>query len=417
MNESEATAEEQRRRRTAQLLWLSVSMFVVFAVALTVLQATSDGSSPTPDASGSPTPTPTINATQPTLLIRVSEGGAARGNLVTATTSGLEARASTLSLPENLVVASRQVAPRELVRSGGATVRQLSNALAVTLGVRIDAVWQMDRKALAGLVDAAGGVVIDIPQRTVVRSADGKVQERFRAGRQRLSGTSASWYAVGTVVDESAAVAAQRFDAVMTAALISLPRSEPEVRETLTALGALSPTTVPTELLSGYLVELGALMATNESGGSPLPVTEIGTSTFTSAWTNYATAAPLISKLFPAALWQADVDGDPRVLVMAAADPPGRILSTRSRLGDQELEWVDGRGVATDTRKRSLVQTLRPDTWGQDTAAALGLPASAVTVVKPEQDGDRMLANVNVILGQDYRPGSPTVTPLRSVEP
>ena len=415
MNDTEATAEQQRRRRTSQLLWLSGSLFVVFGIALVVLQVTSGGSQPTPNPSGSPTPTPTINTTQPTLLIRVAEGGAARGNLVTATTSGLDARASLLSLPDNVVVASRQVAPRELVRSGGATVRQLSNALAVTLGVRIDAVWQMDRKALAGLVDAAGGVVIEVPQRTVVRTVDGKAQERFRPGRQRLSGTSASWYAVGKVADESAAAAAQRFDAVMTTALVSLPRSETEVRETLTALGALSPTTVPTELLSGYLVELGALLAASDTESAALPVTEIGTGTFTSAWINYRTAVPLLSELFPDALWQAEVDGDPRVLVMAPADPPGVILSTRSRLGGEELEWVDGRGVAVEPRKRTVVQTLPPGIWGQDTAAALGLPSTAVTEVEVERSGAGLLADVDVTLGRDYRPGSPTAAPVRSV--
>ena len=100
---------------------------------------------------------------------------------------------------------------------------------------------------------------------------------------------------------------------------------------------------------------------------------------------------------------------------MAPADPPGVILSTRSRLGGEELEWVDGRGVAVEPRKRSVVQTLPPGIWGQDTAAALGLPSTAVTEVEVERSGAGLLADVDVTLGRDYRPGSPTAAPVRSV--
>ena len=65
-----------------------------------------------------------------------------------------------------------------------------------TTGIRIDASWRMDRKALAGLVDPAGGVTVMIDRRTRILDDQGAVALTLRPGRQRLSGFAASWYAV-----------------------------------------------------------------------------------------------------------------------------------------------------------------------------------------------------------------------------
>ena len=402
MSQTDEQAEILRRRRTAQLVGVSVAIALVFVVALVVLQFSTDAAPPDPE--GSPTPSTSADS-EPlqTLMIRVidesDENARVAGNMLTGVGSVVGASAVVVPLPQNLVVSSSEVSPRPLQRPG-AGPRGSTDTVSVTLGVRVDASWNMERKALAGLVDGVNGVLIDVPKRTVVRSNNGGVVDRFSKGRQRMSGTAASWYAVGQVRGESAQSAMMRFEAVMLTTLSELPQREADIRQTLTALGALSPSTVPSEELSGYLLELSGQAAVDNYRRLSLPVKQIGDF----AWTYYPDATPLLQKEMPQEQWIVGEALPPRVLITAPSRPPGLILSTRNPLAITNYEWVDGRAVQVTERNRSRIRVNGPSEWGVSVAQALGLSRDAVKVMENEAEREP-LADVEVILGSDYQPG------------
>lgn len=400
MSETPEQAEVLRRRRTSQLVGASLVVALIFGIALLVLQLTSGGSPPNPDVS--PTQSPTTNP-EPleTVMIRVvdesDDKARVAGNMLTGIGTESVVDAVVLPMPDNLVVASNDVSPRPL-RRPGAGPRGSVDTVAVTLGVRVDASWNLERKALAGLVDGVGGVLIDVPKRTVVRSNDGDVVDRFAKGRQRMSGTPASWYAVGQVRGQTAQDAMRRFESVMLASLSELPQRETDIRQTLTALGALSPSTVPSEDLSGYLLKLSGEIADANYQAVSLPVTEVGEF----AWTDYPQATPLLAKVMPDNLWTVTEVSPPRALVTAQARPPGLIASTRDALIAVDFEWVDGRAVDVTKSEPSRILVNGLPEWGFTVAEALGLPRDTVKL-NVKNAKSEALADVEVILGSEYR--------------
>lgn len=407
MSHDDPQAEALRRRRTARHLGLSVGAVVLFTVALGALYWGFGGRSHPPAPGPAPSPSPSVATMQPTLLVQVTTPDGAVGNLLTAVVDGPTARASFIELPDTLVVASRDSPPQPLRRTvfGIDTLRPV-RAVAETLGVRVDAAWRMDRKALAGFVDAVGGVTLDMPARLVLRDSEGVVVLRLPAGKQTLSGTAASWYAVGDAKGQDAAEVVSRFSQVLAAAIGDLPRDEPSIRETLTALGALSPSTIATADLSAYLFDLATSLTAGTADQQVLPVSPAGSSRATPVWTDYNRATPMLRGLFSRAQWTAGRDGPPRVLVQAADEPPGLILSARAPIQSIGYVWVDGRGTDVATRADSTVQVRYKSQWGSEVAAVLGLSAESVITsdgTGPVESG-RPWADVDVRLGRDYRP-------------
>ena len=365
------------------------------------------GTETEPGASPPPSTPPAAVTLEPTLLIQVTTADGAAGNMLTGVIDDPEPAASLVLLPANLVVASRTAAPRPIRETvlGIDTLRPLET-VAETLGVRVDASWRMDRKALAGLVDAFGGVAVAPEVRTVIRDGDGDVVLRLKPGRQTLSGSAASWYAVGPVRGETVDGAVARFRRVMIAVLSQLPADESAIREALTALGSLSPATISTTDLSAYLLDLTAALGTGDFSDDSLPVSVIGSGAGALAWTDYTAATPLLRQRMPWAQWSAGIDGPPRVLVQAPEQPPGLILSARQPLLDQGLVWVDGRGTDVGSPDRSTVRFRPPRSRGLEVAAALELPMRSLR--PPDTLGPVVLgrpwADIDVVLARDYRP-------------
>lgn len=407
MSHDDPQAEALRRRRTARHLGLSVGAVVLFAMALGGLYWGFGHRNDPPEPGPTPSPSPSAPAMQPTLLVQVTTPDGAVGNLLTAVIDGPLARASFIELPDTLVVASRDSPPQPLRRTvfGIDTLRPV-RAVAETLGVRVDAAWRMDRKALAGLVDAVGGVTVDVPARLILRDSAGDVVLRLPAGEQTLSGTAASWYAVGDAKGQDAGEVVSRFTRVLAATIGDLPRDEPSIREALTALGALSPSTIATADLSAYIYDLATSLTAGTAERRVLPVAAAGSTRATPVWTDYNRATPLLRQMFSRAQWTAGRDGPPRVLVQAADQPPGLILSARAPIQSIGYIWVDGRGAALVPRADSTVQVRSQPVWGGEVAGVLGL--SAESVIPASGSGPvirgRPWADVDVRLGRDYRP-------------
>lgn len=411
-------AERHRLRRTTRHLLQSVGAVVLFGLALVglyfLVPRTPDPPPPVPNPTPSGSP---VQPQQQTLLIQATTAAGALGSVLTGYAPAAGGSGVLLAVPADLVVAAPGVPPQPLQQTV-ATIDTLRSAttLAATLGVRVDATWRLDRKALAGLVDSVSGITVTVPSRVRVRDEEDEVVLVLRPGRQRLSGTDASWYAVGSVPEQTDLAATARFDEVLLRTLARLPDSDVAIRESLTALGALAPSTIATQDLATYLRDLSATIRAGALVRGAIPSTQVRlglsrdedgvTTQITYRWTDYREATPLIRAALPAALWQVGVQGPPRVLVLAEAEQPGWLGYADGALTGAGFVFVDGRGTRHGTGERSHVLGRGSAARAPEAAATLGIPEEQVETSKAQPvPVGRPWADVDVNLGRTWTPG------------
>lgn len=413
MTDAEKQAEEHRLRRTTRHLIFSVVAVAVFAIAFAAVYWWASGRPVDPEPSPPPTsptstpqPTP-VPVDRETLLLQATTPVGAMGNLLTGLPAQPGRRATLLPLRSDLIVSDQRNGPAALSQtvSGFDTLRPAASVSA-TVGVRVDASWRLDRKALAGLVDSVAGVPVDVDAPLRVRDEAGEVVLRLPPGRLRLSGTQASWYAVGEVRGQSPELATQRFDTVITSTLLRLPPSDVEIRESLTALGALAPSTIGTQELANYLLDLSDALKAGRAVTVDLPVSEISFAGSSASWLDYSGATPILRARMPYALWQAGVDGPARVLVAGPQDPPGTLGYARTALTGAGLIFVDGRGTPTPPERRTSILVRGTVTLAADVKAALGTPRARIETVPVSPLRGEPWADADVVLGSDYDPGA-----------
>lgn len=401
-----AATESLRKRRTKRHLFLSLAAIVIFGSSFAALYyQTQDEPEPPPTPTRSPSASPTVADVQPTILVQATGDEGATANMLTGVGAGPEPRAILISMPGDLILNGATPGSSLYMPLADIDTRSVGPIMSATLGVRIDGSWNMDRKAYAGLIDSIGGVSVTVPQRTRVRDGSGQVVLALPPGRSQLTGADGSWYAVGTINDETPSAAEARAALVFNEVLQGLPTNTTAVRETLTSLGALAPATIPTQDLADYLVQLTTAMRTGETDAFRLPTTTIPIGRDKFEWTDFAQATPLLRRSLPLAQWSTQDGNPPRVLVMNGTARPGYIGSTRAAIAGLGFLFVDGRGTPTSARSQSEVQVRGVQPWGKQVAAALDLPDSAITSqpVREQPDGPPW-ANVDVTLGQDYSP-------------
>jgi hypothetical protein len=120
------------------------------------------------------------------------------------------------------------------------------------LGLAVDGSWTLDRLAFAGLIDAVGGIYVDIPQAVQIGDPDSEAVIVIPAGRQRLGGIAGADYATETWSAGDASTL-QRFRDVWVAVLARLPESPERLRQILTSLGSLARTTTDVDTLQVFL--------------------------------------------------------------------------------------------------------------------------------------------------------------------
>ncbi len=113
----------------------------------------------------------------------------------------------------------------------------------------LDGTWTLDVLAFAGLIDAVGGVFVDLPQAVRLTNPQAETAIILPAGRQRLSGIAAAEYVTTDVGSDFPVDQLQRFRDVWIAVLARLPDSPERLRQILTSLGFLARTTASVETL------------------------------------------------------------------------------------------------------------------------------------------------------------------------
>lgn len=409
--------------------------FVIALLALLLL-GQQPPSSPQPQPDPSPPP-----EGQSTLLVQVTLDRIRAASLLTASGDDPDG-AVLLSMPADILLADGPAYTPLLDANLSLNRRLAAQATANTLGVRVDGGWRMERKALAGLVDAVGGVEVTLSAATTFLDGLDEPVLRLPAGTSSLAGPDASWYVMGVVAGEDPIAGVQaRFADVFVQAVAQLPEEPDAVAAILTSLGALSDPLNGTAEVAQQLVALRADFLAGQvlqldlplrvSGASdPVdtmqeleggPAAEVGAFRVV----DYAAATPQLRQAFAAAPRVAEIDGEPRVLVWNASSEPLATEVALLELTDagfvaasagywtsvQPLTRVNGTGFFRDGQSYTAgaAEALRianPDEFGDigtlSPAPTPSVPSAAAASMPPPDQTP--LGDVDVVFGEDYQP-------------
>ncbi len=364
------------------------------------------GSSGDPDASPTATPTATGPA-QPTLLVQVTDKeGIAVGNaLLSIGGTGTLANMLTIT-PDTIVdVATGGTMPfGEVDRLPDADAS--ANTLSDSIGVQIDGTWTMDKLAFSGLVDAVGGVVMDVNADVIEEQPDGTQKVLAGSGQhQLLQGPAAAAYATFLGQGEPEAARTARFVDVLRLTLAKLPTDPTKTEAIVSGLGASARSTQSSRDLAKFLVKLHEYVLADNVAYNTLPVVpnDAGGAT-TGQRIDQAATAELVNKDFVDAKRQPGPNSKTRVLVQNGVGTPGLNTGARDLLVEAGYTFVNGGNAAV--RGLAATQVIVPDrsaeslALGADIAKALALPTTAVVVATEGQS----IADVVVVLGRDFVP-------------
>ena len=292
-----------RRRGVLAIIFL---VLVVLVMAAVLIRGAA-GETP-----ANPSPSPTSLVERPTLLVQLRDDSL---RTVDNVVMGLHPTAAgegavAMYLPGDLVVDLREGLDET---TGDLGVRPIADAgplMSAQTGVRVDGAFVMDRLAFAGLVDAVGGVELDLSAPLVTKDGFGNITGIIPVGTRTLDGPQAAVYALYLGPDEPEIARQERFARVWQEVLAKLPENPERVRAILGNLGALARSTDVTVMLADYLTATGAAVragrirstniATRPGALGPLPL----------QWTDPAPAAVQAAELFPGAL----VSDDPQAI-------------------------------------------------------------------------------------------------------
>jgi anionic cell wall polymer biosynthesis LytR-Cps2A-Psr (LCP) family protein len=398
-------ADQHRRRRLVRRYGLPaalVGLLVVGALVVGLVAIVGDD-----DAA--PTAAEPVARTQQTLLVQLvpAIGQPTVANALTAVDTQDESGV-VLTVPGRLVT--------DVPGRGQTTFDQTSvtadgpaaaAALADQLDVVVDGAWVLTRPALAALVDAAGGVSVDVDV-DVTETTGGETVVRIPEGAATaLNGEQAALFASFLTGDEPEQARLARFTAVFRELLRGLPEDPEAVRALLTAETS-GVTDLGPDALAEHLALLRAAVVADGVQYPALPTVpvEAGDGPVTYRLDRDPTAE-LVTEQFAGSLPKARPGGAITVLVQNGDGTPGLAERARTQLILAGLTYEGGGNAAEFGYARSVVIVKDTDEQsrlqGEAVASALGLPTSAVRVAGQQQS----LADVVVILGADFRRLSP----------
>jgi hypothetical protein len=280
------------------------------------------------------------------------------------------------------------------------------SSLANTLDVVVDDTWQVSDQMLAELVDAAGGVLVDVDSDVLGGRPGGQQSIVVNAGEgQLLGGKEAVAFAtyLGPAENEEARLA--RFGQVLDQVVQKLPDDRAALLATLEEVRATESSTLSTESLADFLLSYGDIGRGGDTSYQTLPVDPLETGgpnpalIVEPAGLDRLRAGLLADSLPP------DAGGDQiTVLVQNGVGTPGLEQDAADLLLAEGYKFFNGGNALSFGREETLI--LIPDATsasralGDDVASTLGVPDSAVQVT----DQGSSIADVIVILGADFKP-------------
>jgi hypothetical protein len=290
-----------------------------------------------------------------------------------------------------------------LSKPDGETVSR--QALSAMLSnITIDGSWLLSTTQLASLIDALGGVTVDVDVDVVQHTGGGGGRILVAAGSQRhLSGAQAVEYATYTAsANEDAALQLARLQQVIDATALALPPSATGIAARLRSLGASGESTLGATKLSSFLVGFAAAeRGTGTLLPTDLPTTIIDSGGAPSYSIDTSGAAALVNSHLSASLPADAGTHRTSVYLLNGVGSPGLVATTCARLAAKDITYAGSRNAATFNHPTSSIVVSNANIpLGYEVADALNLPHSDVL----RSSSTQTIADVIVTLGGDYRP-------------
>ncbi|MGJ7442871.1 LCP family protein [Aquipuribacter sp. MA13-6] len=337
------------------------------------------------------------------------------GAVAAAAVLGVDsARLSTLLLPADLLLTVADAGDVSLSQAVALGPEAVRRGLEDTLLLRVDQVVLLQPQQVATLVDAAGGVVLDVGTQVVTDDVVVAAGED-----QRLSGAQAVAYATLQADGEPVETGLARFGDVLAALLEALPQEQDAAA---TALAAAQVSAGASGGGDGAGPEaLPALVATaaqrSGSGSTQavvLPTTEVTAGQTDLRGVDEGSVEAALGTRFAGARLPVAAVGDVRVVVRNGTGGSGLVGRARDLLVGAGLRYSGGGNAAQFGQESTavLVASEEPEdrAQGEAVALALGVPEGALQV-----NAEAMVdTDVVVVLGDDFAaatqddPSSPT---------
>jgi hypothetical protein len=388
-----AELRRRRRRRQVRLIAAALVLLGLLAAGFAIYLARE---APAPPGAGDQS-----TRTQSTLLLQVQaeDGTAAASALLAHDPEPQEG--AVLLLPPQVLVSVAGAGSLPLGSALGTVPPQsLRDALSDLLGVTVDHGWVLEAPLLARLVDALGGVPVDVDV-PVVRGQE----VLLSPGAQRLDGARAVEFLRYLAPGEQEQARLARLQEVLDGLIRELPRSQEELTAQLEVLGEGSATTLELPELARFLLGLAEDDDAGQLQYDTLPVLPIDTGgEGVTAFRVDATRLPaVVDRLLAASVPPGVREGGNRVLVLNGVGTPGLGEQVRSRLTPAGFVFVGSRNAPQFGYETTqvLVPEATPEAQalGERVAEALGVPPSSVVT----QDFGTV-ADVVVLVGADFRP-------------
>jgi hypothetical protein len=391
---SSRRAEMRRRRRLRRIRLLAavLTVLTLLAAGFAVYLAREGGSlGSTEEPEG---------RTQRTLLFQVQgEDGAGVANALLAHDRATEEGAVVL-LPPQVLVSVPGTGSLPLGRALMTVPAQGSrDGLSDLLGVTVDHGWTLPVPGFAALVDAVGGieVEVDVP---VVREQEVLLSE----GVQTVGGERATQFLLHLAPGEQEQARLARMQEVLDGLLDALPPERDELAELLRRLEPGSTSTMPAPDLAAFLLGLAADDEQGQLQYDTLPVVPIETGAGVTAFRIDAPrVTALVDRLLAASVPAGVREGGNRVLVLNGVGTPGLGEAVRAKLAPAGFVFVGSRNAPQFgyAQTQVLVPEATPEAQalGERVAEALGVPPSSVVT-----QSFGTVADVVVLVGEDFQP-------------
>jgi anionic cell wall polymer biosynthesis LytR-Cps2A-Psr (LCP) family protein len=387
-----AELRRRRRRRRVRLVAALVTVLALLAAAFAVYLAK--------EAPETPQAEEQVVRTQRTVLFQVQGGnGAAAASALLAHDPKTKAGAALLVPPQVLVT----VPGREQLQFGRALAtvppQGSRDALSDLIGVTVDHGWVVTTEVLSQLVDALGGIPVDVDV-PVVRGQTVVLSP----GAQNLTGSQAAEFLLYLAPEEQEQARLARVQEVLDGLINVLPRTRDELAAQLGTLGRRSVTTLELPALADFLLGLAA----DDEGGQlqydTLPVIPIDPGGGVSAFRIDAPRlTTVVDRLLAASVPPGVREGGNRVLVLNGVGTPGLGEAVRAKIVPAGFVFVDSRNAPQFGVEKTQVfvpeATPEAQALGERVAKALGVPPTSVAT-----QGFGTVADVVVLVGADFKP-------------
>lgn len=163
----------------------------------------------------------------------------------------------------------QEVSAAELGRK---PVQYVMQTVEAQVQVPIGNTWVLDRLAFAGLIDAVGGVRLDLPDRAAYVDEQG-VPQLLDAGQSTLSGAQGADYVLDPSLRD-AQLRMARFQAVWDQTLRRFPSDQDKARALMVSLGVLSKSTMTADQLADFMSQAKQLRITAAYSEAEVPLDE-----------------------------------------------------------------------------------------------------------------------------------------------